>query len=191
MDIKGTRTEQNLLKAFAGESQARNRYTFFASVAKKEGYEQVAAIFEETAANEKEPAKVFFNYLVDGGPVHISAIYPGGRIGTTAENLEAAAAGEKEEWTMLYPDFESVAREEGFVDIAEAFREISEVEEHHERRYLKLLENIRRERVFTRETPVLWHCRNCGYVHEGTSAPETCPACKHPRSYYELWVEMY
>jgi rubrerythrin len=190
MRLKGTRTERNLLTAFAGESQARNRYTFFASVAKKEGYEQIGAIFTETAANEKEHAEVFFKYL-EGGPVEITATYPAGKIGATAENLEAAAAGEKEEWSILYPDFAGIAEEEGFVDVAESFREISEVEEHHERRYRKVLENIRTGRVFTREKPVLWHCRNCGYIHEGATAPESCPACRHPQAYFELWAEMY
>lgn len=191
MSIKGTRTEQNLLKAFAGESQARNRYTFFASVAKKEGYEQIGAIFEETAANEKEHAEVFFKHL-EGGPVEITATYPAGRTGTTGENLEAAAAGEREEWTALYPDFESIAREEGFPDVATSFKEISEVEEQHEKRYLKLLDNVRNGRVFKREAATtLWHCRNCGYVHEGSEAPQVCPACKHPRAYYELWTETY
>ncbi len=190
MNIKGTRTEQNLLKAFAGESQARNRYTYFASVARKEGYEQIGAVFAETADNEKEHAEVFFKYL-EGGPVEITAMYPAGKVSTTAENLDAAAAGEKEEWTMLYPDFAGIAEEEGFANVAESFREISEVEEHHERRYRKLLSNINSGQVFSRKEPVLWHCRNCGYIHEGTSAPEECPACKHAQAYYELWVEMY
>jgi rubrerythrin len=190
MSIKGTRTEQNLLKAFAGESQARNRYTYFASVAKKEGYEQIGAIFAETADNEKEHAEVFFKYL-EGGPAEITATYPAGRIGTTAENLEAAADGEKEEWSSLYPDFAGIAEEEGFADVAESFQEISEVEEQHELRYRKLLANVNSGQVFARKEPVLWHCRNCGYIHEGTSAPEECPACKHAQAYYELWAEMY
>ncbi|MCL5736740.1 MAG: rubrerythrin family protein [Actinobacteria bacterium] len=190
MSVKGTRTEQNLLKAFAGEAQARNRYTYFAGVAKKEGYEQIAAIFTETADNEREHAKVFFTYL-EGGPVEITATYPAGRLGNTAQNLEAAAAGEKEEWSSLYPDFSQVAEQEGFPHIAESYREIAEVEEQHERRYLKLLANMQTGRVFMRDEPVLWHCRNCGYIHKGTSAPEVCPACKHPQAYYEFWTEMY
>jgi len=188
--VKGTKTEQNLLKSFAGESQARNRYTFFASVAKQEGFEQISAIFLETAENEKEHAEVFFKYL-EGGPLEITATYPAGAIGTTADNLLAAAEGEKEEWSVLYPTFAEEARAEGFDDIAESFTEIAEVEEQHEIRYRKLLANVKNNRVFSRETPVKWKCRNCGYVHEGTSAPETCPACKHPQSYYELWVEPY
>lgn len=190
MSVKGTKTEQNLLKAFAGESQARNRYTLFASAAKKEGFEQIAAIFVETADNEKEHAEVFFNYL-EGGPLEITATFPAGKTGTTAENLAAAAAGEKEEWSQLYPDFAAVANEEGFADIAESFVEISEVEEEHERRYLKLLDNVKNGRVFKRDAPVKWHCRNCGYIHEGPEAPDTCPACKHAQAYYELWAETY
>jgi len=190
MGIKGTRTELNLLKAFAGESQARNRYTFFASQARKSGYEQIAAIFEETAANEKEHAEVFFKYL-EGGPAEITALYPAGKVGTTAENLLAAAEGEKEEWGVLYPDFAAVAEEEGFADVAESFREIAEVEEQHELRYRKLLANVESGQVFKRPNTVKWHCRNCGYVHEGPEAPEVCPACKHPRAYYELFVEAY
>ncbi len=188
--IKGTRTEQNLLKAFAGESQARMRYNYFASQAKKEGFEQISALFTETADNEKEHAKVFFKYL-EGGPVEITAMYPAGVIGTTAENLLAAANGEKEEWSELYPTFADVADEEGFPAIATSFREIAEVESWHERRYRKLLENVENRRVFARETPVRWKCRNCGYVHEGPAAPELCPACNHPQSYYELWCENY
>jgi rubrerythrin len=188
--IKGTRTEQNLLKAFAGESQARNRYTYFASEAKKSGYEQISAIFTDTAANEKEHAEVFFKYL-EGGPLEITAMFPAGKIGTTAENLEAAAAGEKEEWTVLYPDFAAIAEEEGFAGVAASFREISEVEEQHELRYRKLLDNVNAGRVFKREEPVRWHCRNCGYIHEGSAAPKVCPACQHPQAYYELWVEAY
>ncbi len=188
--IKGTRTEQNLLKAFAGESQARNRYTYFASAAKKEGFEQISALFTETADNEKEHAKVFFKYL-EGGPVEITAVYPAGAIGTTAENLLAAANGEKEEWSVLYPDFAAIAEQEGFADVAYSFRQIAEVEEWHERRYRKLLENVDNRLVFARETLVRWKCRNCGYVHEGPEAPDVCPACKHPQSYYELYVEAY
>jgi len=190
MKLAGSRTEKNLLKAFAGESQARNRYTYFASVAKKEGYEQIAAIFQETADNEKEHAKVFFKYL-EGRMVEITATYPAGKVGKTAENLLAAAEGEKEEWSMLYPDFEKVAREEGFKAIAESFREISEVEEQHEKRYRKLLENVKAKKVFRRDTPIKWKCRNCGYVHEGKDAPKICPACQHPQAYYEVLAENY
>jgi len=190
MSIKGTKTEQNLLKAFAGESQARNRYTFFASKARKEGFEQIAAIFLETADNEKEHAQVFFDYL-EGGPAEITATYPAGKTATTAENLLAAANGEKEEWGELYPGFAAVADEEGFADVATSFRELAEVEEQHELRYRKLLANVTNSRVFSRDTVVKWHCRNCGYVHEGTSAPEVCPACKHAQAYFELWAETY
>ena len=188
--LKGTRTEKNLLKSFAGESQARNRYTFFASAAKKEGYEQIAGIFLETADNEKEHAKVFFKYL-EGGDLEITAAYPAGKIGDTAENLLAAAEGEKLEWGTLYPEFEKIAKEEGFEDIAESFEEIAEVEEEHEKRYRKLLENVKNGTVFKRDKEVKWKCRNCGYVHTGKEAPVTCPACKHPQSYYELLAENY
>jgi len=185
-----SKTEENLLKAFAGESQARNRYTFFASVARKEGFEQIAAIFEETADNEKEHAKIFFKYL-KGGDVTIEASYPAGKIGTTAENLLAAAEGEKMEWGTLYPSFEKTAREEGFNEVADSFKEIAEVEEKHEKRYRKLLENVKNKTVFKKDKVVRWKCRNCGYVHEGKEAPKTCPACKHPQSFYELWCENY
>lgn len=190
MDLKGSKTEKNLLKSFAGESQARNRYTFFASIAKKEGYEQIAGIFLETADNEKEHAEVFFKYL-EGGDVKITAEYPAGKIGDTAKNLLAAAEGEKLEWSTLYPDFEKVAKDEGFDEIAESFEEIAEVEEQHENRYRKLLENVKNGTVFKRNVEVEWKCRNCGYVHHGKEAPETCPACKHPQSYYELLAENY
>ena len=189
-ELKGSQTEKNLLKAFAGESQARNRYTFFASVAKKEGYEQIAGIFTETADNEKEHAEVFFKHLL-GGDVEITAEYPAGKIGTTPENLLAAAEGEKLEWGTLYPDFEKTAREEGFEEVAESFEEIAEVEEKHEIRYRKLLDNVENGTVFKRDTEVMWKCRNCGYVHTGKEAPEICPACKHVQSYYELFVEPY
>ena len=188
--LKGTKTEQNLLKAFAGESQARNRYTFFASKAKKEGYVQIQNIFLETAANEKEHAEVFFKYL-GGRMVEITATYPAGKIGTTSENLLAAAEGEKEEWRVLYPEFEKVAREEGFHEIAESFEEIAEVEEEHEKRYRKLLENVKNGTVFKRDEEVEWHCLNCGYIHHGKEAPELCPACKHAREYYELHIPNY
>ncbi len=188
--IKGTQTEKALLASFAGECQARTRYTFFASKAKKEGYEQIAAIFLETADNEKEHAQVFFEYL-KGGEVEITASYPAGIIGTTAENLLAAAEGEKMEWGTLYPNFAELAEKEGFPEVAGSFKEIGEVEEYHERRYRKLLDNVNKGRVFKRDKPVKWKCRNCGYVHEGPEAPKVCPACQHPQSYYELWVENY
>jgi rubrerythrin len=190
MSLKGSKTEQNLLKAFAGESQARNRYTFFASKARKEGYEQIAAIFEETAGNEKEHAEIFFKHL-EGGPVEITATYPAGKIATTAEHLLAAAEGEKEEWGILYPGFAAIAKEEGFDKVAESFTEIADVEVQHELRYRKLLANIEAGRVFKRDAPVKWHCRNCGYIHEGPEAPKVCPACKHAQAYYELWTETY
>lgn len=188
--IKGSKTEQNLLKAFAGESQARNRYTYFAGVAKKEGYEQIAAFFIETAENEKEHAKVFFKYL-EGGDVEITAGYPAGRIGSTPDNLDHAAAGENLEWTTLYADFEKIAREEGFPDIAESFRQIAKVEKFHESRYRKLHANIKSSSVFKKSAAAKWHCRNCGYVHEGSEAPRECPACKHPQAHYELLAENY
>ena len=188
--IKGTKTEQNLLKAFAGESQARNRYTYFASAAKKEGYEQISAFFLETAENEKEHAKVFFKYL-EGGVVEITASYPAGIAGTTKENLDHAAAGEHEEWTAIYSEFEKTARDEGFPDIARSFKEIAEVEEFHEARYRKLSANISDGTVFKKDASTKWHCRNCGYVHEGTEAPKECPACAHPQEYYEVLAENY
>ena len=188
--IKGTQTEKNLLAAFAGEAQARMRYTYFASKAKKEGYEQIAAIFQETADNEKEHAEVFFKHL-QGGEVEISAAYPAGVIGTTEENLLAAAEGEKMEWGQLYPDFAKTAEKEGFPMVAHSFREIGEVEEYHERRYRKLLDNVKKNKVFKKDKPIKWKCRNCGYVHEGPEAPDVCPACQHPQSYYEVWTEPY
>jgi len=189
-NIKGSETEKNLLKAFAGESQARNRYTYFASAAKKEGYEQISAIFTETADNEKEHAKIFFGYL-EGGMVEISASYPAGKTGTTSENLLEAADGEKAEWGKIYPEFEKIAREEGFEMIAVSFKEIAEVEEKHENRYRKLLDNVKTGKVFRKDKVVRWKCRNCGYVHEGKDAPKVCPACKHPQAYYELLSENY
>lgn len=189
-NLKGTKTEKNLLASFAGESQARMRYTYFASKAKKEGYEQISAIFTETADNEKEHAEIFFKYL-EGGDVEIEASYPAGVIGTTEENLLAAAEGEKMEWGTLYPKFAEVAEEEGFSEVAKSFREIAKVESYHERRYRKLLENVRNDRVFKKDKPVKWKCRNCGYVYEGETAPQICPACEHPQSYYELWMENY
>jgi rubrerythrin len=189
-EIKGSKTEKNLLAAFAGESQARNRYTYFAGVAKKAGYEQIAAVFLETADNEKEHAKMFFKHL-EGGEAEITASYPAGKIGNTAENLLAAADGEKMEWTSIYKDFESTAKEEGFDNIAETFKEIAEVEEQHEKRYRALLDNVKMSKVFTKDVPVKWHCRNCGYVHEGKEAPKVCPACKHPQAHYEILAENY
>ena len=188
--ITGTQTEKNLLAAFAGESQARNRYTYFAGAAKKEGFEQISAIFLETAENEKEHAKVFFKYL-EGGEVEITAAFPAGVMGNTAANLGAAADGEKFEWSTLYADFERVARKEGFPEIADSFREIAEVEQVHEARYRKLLANVMKGEVFLKKSSVKWHCRNCGYVHEGAEAPEMCPACNHPRAYYEVMAENY
>jgi rubrerythrin len=188
--LKGSQTEKNLLKAFAGESQARNRYTFFSSQAKKEGYEQIAWIFADTAENEKEHAKLFFTFL-EGGDVEITASYPAGRIGTTAENLKEAAAGERMEWGTLYPDFAEIAEKEGFPEIARVFRMILTVEAGHEKRYLTLLENIEKKRVFKRDGSVRWRCRNCGYIHEGPEAPVECPACAHPQAYYELLGENY
>ena len=188
--MKGSKTEQNLLKAFAGESMARNRYTYFASAARKDGFEQIAAIFTETAENELEHAKVFFKHL-EGGEVEITASYPAGRIGTTAENLLAAAEGEKMEWGTLYPGFTETAKKEGFDNVAESFTEISEVEQQHEKRYRKLLENVKKGTVFKKDKEVEWKCRNCGYVHRGKEAPKVCPACKHPQSYYELRAENY
>ncbi|MCX6005311.1 MAG: rubrerythrin family protein [Chloroflexi bacterium] len=188
--LKGTKTEQNLLKAFAGESQARNRYTYFAGQARKDGFMQIANIFEETAGNEKEHAKVFFEYL-EGGEVEIIAGYPAGMIKNTKSNLEAAAAGEHMEWTTLYADFSKIARDEGFPEVARSFKQISEVEKFHEGRYRKLIKNIAHNEVFVRKEKTKWHCTNCGYVHEGTEAPKECPACKHPQSYYELLAENY
>ena len=188
--IKGTKTEKNVLAAFAGESQARNRYTFFASAAKKEGYEQIAAIFTDAAENEKEHAKVFFQ-LLEGGEVEITAAYPAGVIGDTAANLKAAADGERFEWTALYKGFAETARKEGLPQVAHAFHEIAEVEEEHEKRYRKLRENVLAGKVFEKDKPVKWRCRNCGYIHEGKTAPKVCPACKHPQAFYELMAENY
>ncbi len=188
--LKGSKTEQNLLKAFAGESQARNRYTYFAKQARKEGYEQIAAVFEETAENEKEHAKVFFKHL-EGGMVEITAEYPAGIIGTTEENLLEAAEGEKMEWGTLYPDFGQVAEDEGFPEIAHSFRNIAKVEAEHEKRYRKLHENVKEKKVFKRKNMVKWKCRNCGFIYEGPEAPQICPACQHPQSYYEILAENY
>ncbi len=190
MEFKGSRTEKNLLAAFAGESQARTRYTFFFSVAKKEGFEQISDIFRETADNEKEHAQLFFN-LLEGGMVEIKAAYPAGIIKSTKENLKAAADGEKLEWGTLYPGFAGIAEEEGFKDAAKTFRTVAKVESYHERRYRKLLANIEQDKVFKKDTAIKWKCRNCGYVHEGREAPEKCPVCDHTRSYFEVWCENY
>lgn len=194
--LKGTKTADNLLKSFAGESQARMRYTYYASVAKKEGFLQIANIFIETADNEKEHAKRFFKFLNEdpelaGKPLEINAAYPAGGMSSTVENLKMAAAGENEEWTELYPTFADIADEEGFADIATVYRKIADVEKRHEARYNKLAKNIMGDEVFTKDKEVLWKCDNCGYIHEGLSAPVKCPACAHPQSYFELFVETY
>jgi len=192
MELKGSETQKNLLKSFAGESQARNRYTYFASVAKKAGFEQIAAIFQETADNEKEHAEIFFKHLEPCGELlEITAQYPAGRIGTTEENLFEAAEGEKAEWGTIYPEFKEVAEKEGFKEIALSFQEIAEVEEEHEKRYRKLLENVKNNQIFKKDKSVKWKCRNCGYVHEGKDAPNECPACKHKQKYYEVLSENY
>jgi len=188
--IKGTKTEKNLLAAFAGESQARNRYTYASGVAEKEGYLQIAALFRETAENEKEHAKRYFKFL-EGGMVEIQATYPAGVIGSTADNLKAAAAGEHEEWTKLYPEAAKIAREEGFPEVAEAFEFIAKVESAHEARYLKLLANVEKQQVFKKTGSVKWKCSNCGLIHEGPEAPASCPACRHPQKYFELFTENY
>jgi len=188
--IKGSKTEKNLLTAFAGESQARNRYTYFASEARKEGFEQIANIFIETSENEKEHAKIFFQYL-EGGDTEITAGYPAGIIKDTKSNLEAAAAGENMEWTTIYANFAKVAKDEGFPQIANSFKQIAEVEKFHESRYRKLVSNITSDQVFKKKSIVKWHCTNCGYVFEGTEAPKECPACKHPQAFYELLAENY
>ena len=188
--IRGTQTEQNLLKSFAGESQARSRYVFFASKARKEGYEQIAGVFAETAEQEKEHAERFFK-LLEGGTVEITASFPAGVIGTTQENLAAAAEGENEEWTQLYPAFALVAEEEGFKSIATAWRMIAKVEAEHEKRYRKLLQNIELDQVFGKEEEIEWQCRNCGYVHKGKTAPGKCPACEHPQAYFEPKKQNY
>ncbi len=188
--IVGTRTEQNLLKAFAGESQARNRYEFAAKVARNEGYEQIAAIFQETADQEKAHAKRFFKFL-EGSMTEITATYPAGKIGTTIENLKAAAEGENEEWTELYPKFAEIAMEEGFKEVAAAFKMIAKVEAEHERRYLKLLQNVSEDKVFVKDGKVWWKCRVCGYVYESAKALEKCPACLHPQKYMQMREENY
>ena len=186
--IKGTETEKNLLKAFAGESQARNRYTYFSSIAKKEGLVQIAGIFEETANQEKEHAKRFWKFL-EGGPVEITATYPAGASSNTLDNLKAAADGENEEWSELYPTFAKTAREEGFPEIAKAFEMISVAEKQHEKRYRDLYNNLVAGKVFKKDDKVVWRCLNCGYLHEGTEAPEMCPACIHPKAHFELLAE--
>jgi rubrerythrin len=188
--IKGSQTEKNLLAAFAGESQARNRYSYFSGVAKKAGFEQIAALFLETADNEKEHAKRFFKFL-EGGDVEIMAAYPAGVIGDTAQNLEAAANGEKMEWTTIYKDFATTAAQEGFLEVAAAFKSIAKVELEHEKRYRALLDNVRAGLVFKKGQAVRWVCRNCGYVHEGPEAPAVCPACQHPQPYFEIKAENY
>jgi rubrerythrin len=188
MELKGSKTEKNVLTAFAGESQARNRYTYFASEAGKEDYMQIADIFEETANQEKEHAKRFFKFL-KGSDVEIQAPFPAGVIGTTAQNLKAAAAGEHHEWTEMYPSFSKIAKDEGFEEIAKVFSAISIAEKHHEKRYLGLLANVETGKVFEKEKPMVWRCRNCGYLHEGKEAPSLCPACIHPQAYFELLAE--
>ena len=186
--LKGTQTEKNILTAFAGESQARNRYTFFAGAARKEGYDQIKAVFEETASQEKEHAERLFKML-EGGDVEIQAAYPAGVIGTTADNLEAAAGGEYHEWNEMYPSFAKVAREEGFNEIADIFEAIAVAEKQHEKRYRGLLANLKGGTVFKKDKPVVWRCRNCGYLYEGVEAPDPCPACDHPQAYYEVLCE--
>ena len=188
--LKGTQTEKNLGISFAGESQARMRYTYFASAAKKEGYEQIAAIFQETADQEKEHAKRMFKWL-EGGMVEITACYPSGVIGTTLENLKAAAAGENEEWTLDYPKFADIADEEGFPAIAKMYREIAIAEKGHEERYLALAKNVEEGKVFVKDEEVTWQCRNCGYIHTGKEAPKACPACAHPQAYFEVMKTNY
>ncbi len=188
--LKGTQTEQNLLKAFAGESQARMRYDYFSKQAKKDGLEQISAIFAETALNEKEHAKRFFKFL-EGGAVEITAAYPAGKIGTTLENLQASADGENEEWTELYPEFARIAEEEGLKEVAVAFKMIARVEKAHEDRYRTLYNNLEQGKVFKRNGKVIWKCRNCGYIHESENAPKICPACLHPQSYFEIKERNY
>ncbi|HIJ65331.1 MAG TPA: rubrerythrin family protein [Candidatus Hydrogenedentes bacterium] len=188
MALKGTRTEKNLLTAFAGESQARNRYTYAAGAARKEGFVQIANIFEETAGHEKEHAKRMFKFL-EGGDVEVRAAFPAGTTGSTAANLEAAAGGENHEWTEMYPGFAKTAREEGFEEIAGVFDAIAVAEKQHETRYLGLLENVNNGTVFKKDKPVAWRCQNCGYIHEGTEAPDVCPACAHPQAHFEILAE--
>lgn len=187
--LKGTKTEQNLINAFAGESQARNRYTYFAKQAKEEGYEQISEIFKMTADNEKEHAKLFYEYI-GNTKGHVNAEYPF-ELGTTEENLANAVSGEKEEWSLLYPNAEKTAREEGFYEIADTFKHVIEAEKHHEQRYLKLLENIKNNTVFSKDKETFWMCRECGYVYKGKSAPKKCPNCHHPQSYFQVLCENY
>lgn len=188
--LKGTKTEQNLLKAFAGESQARNRYTYFASIAKKEGYEQIAAIIQETADQEKQHAKRFFRFL-EGGMVEITASYPAGILTSTIENLKAAADGENEEHSLLYPEFARIAKEEGFPQVAAQFNSVAKVEVHHEQRYRLLIANLENSEVFKKPQPVKWMCRECGYIHEGTDAPKVCPCCEHPQAFFQVLTDIY
>lgn len=190
MELKGSQTEKNLLAAFAGESQARMRYNYFASVAKKEGYEQISAIFNETADNEKEHAKLFFK-LLPGGEAEIISSYPSGMIKTTAENLKAAADGENHEWDALYPAFAETADKEGFPEIATTFRNVAKAEVSHEKRFRKLLDAVEKGTVFKRDSQTRWKCRNCGYVHDGDTAPSSCPVCDHAQAYFEIWCENY
>ncbi|HLN56898.1 MAG TPA: rubrerythrin family protein [Bacteroidales bacterium] len=188
--LKGTQTEKNILKAFAGESQAKNRYEFAAKVAKEEGYEQISAIFTETAQQEQQHAKRFFKFL-EGGMCEITASYPAGKIDTTKDNLQAAAEGEHEEWSLLYPEFARIAEAEGFIQVATAFKAIALAEKVHEDRYRKLLENVMQNKVFQRDEKVFWYCRKCGYIHFGTKALKNCPACGHPEAYFELMASNY
>ncbi len=188
MELKGTRTEKNLLTAFAGESQARNRYTYFASQAKKDGFVQIQSIFEETANQEKEHAKRLFKFL-QGGEAEVTAAFPAGTIASTAENLKASAGGENYEWTTMYPEFAQIAREEGFDEIAAVFEAIAVAEKQHEARYLGLLKNVKAGTVFKKDSSVVWRCRNCGYLHEGSEALDVCPACTHPQAHFELLGE--
>ncbi|MDY6968744.1 MAG: rubrerythrin family protein [Spirochaetota bacterium] len=190
MDLKGSKTEKNLMAAFAGESQARNRYTYFASKAKKEGYEQIAAAFLDSAENEKEHAKKEFKFLL-GGEVEITDSFPAGIIGDTASNLKAAAEGENYEWTTMYPEFAKIAEEEGFIEIAAVFNAIAKAEKQHEKRYLALLKNLQEGKVFKKDQSVSWKCRNCGYVQDGDCAPNKCPACAHEQAYFEILSENY
>jgi rubrerythrin len=190
MDLKGSQTEKNILAAFAGESQARNRYTYFASAARKEGYEQISAIFLETAENEKEHAKLFFS-LLKGGDAEVVSTYPAGTISNISDNLKAAAEGENLEWTTLYQNFANVAKKDGFGEVYQAFTQVAKVEKFHEARYLALLKNVKEGEVFKKDSPAKWHCRNCGYVFEGKEVPEKCPVCKHPRAYFEVLAENY
>lgn len=190
MSIKGTQTEKNILTAFCGESQARNRYTYFSAKAKKEGFVQISAIFEETANQEREHAKRLFKML-EGGEVEVTASFPAGVIGTTAENLKEAAGGENYEHTIMYPEFAATARSEGFPELADVFMSIAVAEKYHEERYLELLKNVNSNQIFKREQPVLWRCRNCGYQHEGSTAPDYCPACAHSQAHFEITPSNY